>query len=236
MTSTATAGISTPAAIAAPTAESRFDRQLSRILEHAAAVFCERGYEGASMRDLSRASGMSLAGLYHYFDSKEKLLYLLQKHTFTRIMERLNERLEDIANPEQAIRIFILNHLDYFLAHQDAMKVLAHDAEVLQDEYGREVAGLKRDYYRRCLDLLQASKQARGLEFNSRIAVLSLFGMMNWIDTWYNPRSDGDASLLATQMGDIFLSGLAGRRSKAALKQRSSIAAEKRKKHLRIRF
>ena len=38
------------------------------------------------MRDLSRASGMSLAGLYYYFESKEKLLYLIQKHTFATIM------------------------------------------------------------------------------------------------------------------------------------------------------
>jgi len=36
--------------------------------------FGRKGYEGASMRDLSRATGMSLAGLYHYFESKERLL------------------------------------------------------------------------------------------------------------------------------------------------------------------
>ncbi len=60
----------------------RFEQRLGEILEHATAVFYERGYEGASMRDLSRASGMSLAGLYYYFESKERLLYLIQKHTF----------------------------------------------------------------------------------------------------------------------------------------------------------
>ena len=69
--------------------ETRFDRRLGKILAHATEVFYEKGYEGASMRDLSRASGMSLAGLYYYFESKEKLLYLIQKHTFTTIVERL---------------------------------------------------------------------------------------------------------------------------------------------------
>ena len=52
-----------------------------------------RATKGASMRDLSRASGMSLAGLYYYFESKEKLLYLIQRHTFTTIVERLRRRL-----------------------------------------------------------------------------------------------------------------------------------------------
>jgi TetR/AcrR family transcriptional regulator, cholesterol catabolism regulator len=51
-------------------ADTRFDRRLAEILEHGTAVFYEKGYEGASMRDLSRSSGMSLAGLYYYFESK----------------------------------------------------------------------------------------------------------------------------------------------------------------------
>jgi hypothetical protein len=55
----------------APEQDTRFDRRFSEILDYAAEVFAEKGYEGASMRDLSRLSGMSLAGLYYYFDSKE---------------------------------------------------------------------------------------------------------------------------------------------------------------------
>jgi len=57
------------------------------------------------MRDLSRASGMSLAGLYYYFESKERLLYLIQKLTFTMIVERLKTRLEGVSNAEERIRI-----------------------------------------------------------------------------------------------------------------------------------
>src|SRR6476646_8094681 len=85
--------------------EPRFDRQLGKILEHATEVFCDKGYEGASMRDLSRATGMSLAGMYHYFGSKERLLYLIQKHTFTTILEKLKTRLDLSNEPEQRIRI-----------------------------------------------------------------------------------------------------------------------------------
>ena len=48
------------------------------------------------MRDLSRASGISLSGLYYYFESKEKLLYLIQKHTFSTIVDRLRERLDEV--------------------------------------------------------------------------------------------------------------------------------------------
>jgi len=184
--------------------------QLGKILDHATEVFCDKGYEGASMRDIARATGMSLAGMYHYLGSKERLLYLIQKHTFSTILGRLRDQLEGISDPEQGIRVFILNHLEYFLEHQQAMKVLSHEDEALEGDYGREVAGIKREYYRICLDLLNRYRKEKGLQFDSRIAVLSLFGMMNWIYTWYNRRQDGSASRMARDMGNIFFQGIGG--------------------------
>jgi TetR/AcrR family transcriptional regulator, cholesterol catabolism regulator len=189
---------------------SRFDRRLAKILEHATEVFCEKGYEGASMRDLSRASGMSLAGMYYYFESKERLLYLIQKHTFTTIVTRLRERLEGVSDPEERIRLLILNHVEYFLANQKAMKVLSHEDDALKNGFGSEIAAIKREYYRLCMGLMDGFKQAGELEFSSRMAVLSLFGMMNWIYTWYNPRVDAGADELARQMAEIFLRGVGG--------------------------
>jgi len=197
---------SPPTAVTHP--RSRYDQRLSEILVHATDVFCKKGYEGASMRDLSRASGMSLAGLYYYFESKERLLFLIQKHTFSTIVQRLKRRLEGVDDPEQRIRIFILNHLEYFLANQAAMKVLSHEANVLKNGYASELAAIKREYYRICLGLLEDLKRERGLQLSGRIAVLSLFGMMNWIYTWHNPRVDADAEDIAREMGDIFLRGV----------------------------
>jgi AcrR family transcriptional regulator len=211
-----------------PSAESRFDRRLGKILLHATEVFYEKGYEGASMRDLARSSGMSLSGLYYYFESKEKLLYLIQKHTFKTIVERLRERLDEVSDPEQRIRLFILNHLQYFLTNQKAMKVLSHEAEVLKNGFGAEIAAIKREYYRICVGLLDDFKAAKRLEFSSRMAVLSLFGMMNWIYTWYNPRVDADAEGLSRAMGDMFLRGISATsdpqsaRTKASRKKKAT--------------
>jgi len=160
------------------------------------------------MRDLSRESGMSLAGLYYYFESKERLLFLIQKHTFSTIVQRLKTRLEGVNDPEERIRIFILNHLEYFLANQAAMKVLSHEAEALKNSFAAEVAAIKREYYRICVGLLDDLKRERGQQFSTRIAVLSLFGMMNWIYTWHNPRVDADAASIASAMGDLFLRGV----------------------------
>jgi len=201
----------------------RFDRRLDEILAHATAVFCDKGYDAASMRDLSRATGMSLAGLYYYFESKEKLLYLIQKHTFQTILANLRKRLEGVIDPEQKLRVLIQNHVEYFLANQKAMKVLSHEDEALKNGYGGEVRAIKRQYYRICLGLVEDVMLARGLQFSARLAVLSLFGMMNWIYTWYNPRVDADAGALARQMSELFLNGLLGRPSQRRRSRRQSM-------------
>src|SRR2546427_12674239 len=78
-----------------PRLETRFDRRLAKILVHATNVFYEKCYAAASIRDLSRASGVSLSGLYYYFESKEKLLYLIQRETFTTIVARLRARVQN---------------------------------------------------------------------------------------------------------------------------------------------
>jgi len=186
----------------------RFDRRLGHILDHATEVFCEKGYEGASMRDLSRATGMSLAGLYYYFESKERLLFLIQKHTFTTILEKLKALLENVSDPEQRIRLFILNHLQYFVSNQQGLRVLSHEDEALKNGLSSEIAGIKREYYRICLELMEDLRRERGLDFSTRTAVMSLFGMINWIYTWYKPRIDGNAEALAERMGNIILNGI----------------------------
>jgi AcrR family transcriptional regulator len=164
---------------------------------------------------------MSLAGLYHYVDSKERLLYLIQRHTFATILERLHERLEGETDPVTRLRIFIRNHLEYFLANMKAMKVLSHEDDVLTGDYGEQVQTIKREYYRICLDLVSKARASsehaptNGSETSrrdgrgeDRTAVVILFGMMNWLYTWYNPKIDGGADELTEQMTAIFLHGL----------------------------
>ena len=193
---------------ARPLPQHKSDRKLQLILERAAEVFARKGFEGASMRDLSRSTGMSLAGLYHYVPSKQQLLHRIQMDAFSRILERLEERLSGVSDPEARVRVLIENHLEYFLAHPDEMKVFTHEAEALEGSYRSEVGAIKRRYYDLAMQLfreLQSAGKVR--ELNARAAVLALFGMMNWIYTWHRPGTDPGAGELGEMFADIFLHG-----------------------------
>lgn len=167
------------------------------------------------MRDLSRRTGMSLAGLYYYFESKDKLLYLIQRHAFTEVLERLRERLAAERDPEGAVRVLIRNHIEYFVANMTAMKVLAHEDNTLKNGYGKEIQAIKREYYRVCSDVLERFRKEKvgrdpgaARKNERRVAVMSLFGMMNWIYTWYNPRVDVASGELADQIANMYLHGV----------------------------
>ena len=66
------------------------DRKQERVLAATAAVFAERGFHNASVRDVVAAAGMSLAGLYHYFPSKADLLYEITARAFDSLLARLD--------------------------------------------------------------------------------------------------------------------------------------------------
>jgi TetR/AcrR family transcriptional regulator, cholesterol catabolism regulator len=186
---------------------------MEAILRQAAAVFCARGYHQASIRDIARATGVSLAGLYYYFSSKEELLYLIQRHTFETILAGAQQGITSNQSPEQRLRALIRLHLQFFLDHPNEMKVLTHEEAWLGEAHGREVRAIKRAYYQLCLAQVEALKKTRHLHaLNTRLAVLSLFGMMNWIYTWYHPKVDPDAPTCAEAMADIFLAGILGKR------------------------
>jgi AcrR family transcriptional regulator len=202
--------------------DSRFYRQLAEILDHATEVFADKGYEGASMRELSEKSGKSLAGLYYYFESKEKLLYLIQQHTFSTIVGRLRERLAASQDAQERIRIFVHNHIDFATAKPKAMKVLAHEDDVLKGDDGAVLAGIKREYYKICMGLVEDLARAKGRSrgglsesgknhISARTAAMGLFGMINWTYTWYRPRVDPDAAVMAREISDIFLQGVKGK-------------------------
>jgi TetR/AcrR family transcriptional regulator, cholesterol catabolism regulator len=179
------------------------------ILRHAAQVFSDKGYEGASIRDISRSSGVSLAGMYYYIKSKQELLYQIQLFTFKTIVARLEKRLKGVTDPVEKLRVLVQNHLDYFLRHPVEMKVLTHEDEALEGEYRKQVLEVKRRYYGIALGIFEEMRRtgvARRL--NPRVAVLSLFGMMNWVHTWHRPQTDPQADALAETMAGMFLRGV----------------------------
>jgi AcrR family transcriptional regulator len=188
---------------------SRYDQKLEHILRTSARIFAEKSYHSTSMRDISRATGVSLAGLYHYCKSKEELLFLIQDHCFGRVLERFAERIAGIDDPMTKLHIFIDNHLSFFAANMAEMKVLSHEAESLEGDLHKHISTKKDRYATLARDILREIQEQQPVSerVDPTVATYALFGMMNWIYNWYDPSGKLKVTQLVDQITNLFVSG-----------------------------
>ena len=188
---------------------SRHDQKLEFILRHAARIFAEKNYHSTTMRDISRATNVSLAGLYHYCKSKEELLFLIQDNCFGRVLERLEERLQEVDDPLGRLCVFIENHLSFFASNMAEMKVLSHEAESLAGDLHAHVSTRKDKYTKLARQILKEiqQRQKSGSQIDLTVATYALFGMMNWIYNWYDPYGKLKVSELVDNIMRLFLHG-----------------------------
>ena len=175
------------------------------------------GYTKASMRTVAGAADISLAGLYHYFDSKEKMLFLIQFRSFSALLSRLQERLHGVEDPRDRLRVAVLSHVMQYAHNKPALRVCAHELDALTGNAYEEVS-------RRCairsiafsapssINILAANERVPASSLNAHVATMSLFGTLNWLYQWYDPREDRSPAGLAQLISDQFLNGLARRR------------------------
>jgi TetR/AcrR family transcriptional regulator, cholesterol catabolism regulator len=187
----------------------KHDQKLEFILRNAARIFAEKNYHSTTMRDISRATSVSLAGLYHYCKSKEELLFLIQDNCFGRVLERLEERLAEVNDPVSKLRVFIENHLSFFAANMAEMKVLSHEAESLAGDLHTHVSTKKEKYTRLAREILKdIQEQQEGRpQIDLTVATYALFGMMNWIYNWYDPQGKLKVAELVDNVMHLFLRG-----------------------------
>jgi len=186
-----------------------YDEKLQKILKASAKIFAEQGFHRTSVRDIARVTRMSLAGLYYYFTTKEELLYLIQERCFVTLLQRWEQAANSDMDVRVQIRVFAENHLSFFWHNMHEMKVMAREDESLTGEFAEKILVLKRRYVKVLLDLIAAlADKENGKGIDLRVATFTLFGMMNWIYTWYQPKRDMPFAQLIDQILRIYFFGL----------------------------
>ncbi len=205
---------------------SKYDQKLQGILATAAQVFMEQGYDRASIRMVAERAKVSVAGLYYYVKSKDELLYLIQFHVFDGLVKRFEEDAAAVTDPTERLSLFVRNHLEYFLAHLPDLVVCTREIDRLEGELNEQVDGRRRAYFAQALAVIKellddraesgtsaepgtAAAEARR-PVSARAATLALFGTINWVWTWYQPRSGWTAADMTREFVHLYLHGLLG--------------------------
>jgi len=188
------------------------EQRRKRLLGTVAALIAAKGYEATSMRNVSEALGVSPAGLYYHFKSKEDLLYQIQFRTFEALLKRQEAVAATPGTAEERFRRLMHGHLAFFLSHPNELKVCTYEMESLGGDLFDAVENLRRRYYHLfsavVMELMDDRIQQPSTSDRSRHASLFVFGMLNWIFMWYDPARHGTVEQIGDEMIDLALNGL----------------------------
>ncbi|MBI4629821.1 MAG: TetR family transcriptional regulator [Candidatus Rokubacteria bacterium] len=183
------------------------EERYNEILQAATEAIARRGFHQASIREIARAAGLSLAGLYHYVGGKDELLFLVLDRSLDTLIGALDEALTRARTPELKLLALIQTHLDFGFRHGQALKVINRDWELLPEPRRSDVAAKRGDYVQRGLAVLR-ELDPHGRSGDELLSATNLLlGMLNGIATRPFVRSRDDARALAAQVGSLFLYG-----------------------------
>ena len=186
------------------------------ILKAACEVIARRGFHQASIREIARSAGLSLAGLYHYVGGKDELLFLVLDRSLDRLLADLDAALAEARTPELRLLALIRTHLDFGFRHAAALKIINRDWELLAGPPRDESAAKRQSYLTRGLAVLRELDPHRRPGDELLSATNLLLGMLNGIATRPFLRSREDARALASEVGALFLYGFLEATSRSA--------------------
>ena len=191
-------------------------QKADHLLEAAAAIIAEKGFEATAIRDVGRRLGVSLGGMYYYFASKDDLLFQIQFRTFEALLAEQEQAAGASGNAEDRLRRLLTGHLAFFAAHPNEMKICTFELESLKGDFYDRVLTIRRKYYRLMEDAIaeltgDRDRRAKGAD-RTRHVTLFVFGMLNWAFMWYKSGKDGPVEAVAAEMMDLLLHGARKRR------------------------
>jgi AcrR family transcriptional regulator len=179
------------------------------VIREAATLFDQRGYHSASMEDIAEAVGVRKPTLYHYFGSKDEILFWIHEEFIDLLIARQERRAEAAMSAEQLVLEIMSDILELMDTHRGHVRVFfEHHRELPEDEH--EAIAVKRAAYEAAVSaaLQRGIDEGAFRPVDVKLATLALFGICNWAYQWY--RSDGPlrSREIAYVFWDLLLNGL----------------------------
>lgn len=179
------------------------------IVERAAELFAERGFLGASIADLADAMKTSKSLIYHYYHSKEDILFdVMHSH-----VKALLDQAETIAAKplpaEEKLRALTRAFMELYVDAAARQRVLLNELSRLPEAECKTVV----DIQRRLIEIVEKIIGEMRPELTGRVALkrpsaMLYFGMINWMHTWLDPEGRAKPQRIADLAVNTFLNGI----------------------------
>jgi AcrR family transcriptional regulator len=180
------------------------------ILETAARLFADEGYNSVSMQDIADVIGLSKTALYHYFDRKEAILGTIVVSTVKELSEHVEQAVAARSSPQDRLVAFMQAQAVFFEKHQASFQVLLTRFANLREPKMRDVAIEWRVNYENTIrNIVHEGVSAGVFHTHSPNAVVrAVISSVYWMARWYRPLGKQTASEIAEEYADIILHGI----------------------------
>ena len=213
----------------------------AEICRTAAQIFRERGYDATSVSDIARALGITKAGLYHYFDSKEALLFEITAYGLDRVRDDVIAPVRGMRDPEERLRELVVRHACIATHGRGAVAQLVDEIRALPAANRKVLEERMRLYFdlvRDTLKELRALGRLRNVD--PTVATFGLIGTILWLPRWFRQNGRLTQEQVAHQIADIALGGLlkdpeTPKRKRRPARQRRAARQGRRKRRAKRR-
>jgi AcrR family transcriptional regulator len=190
-----------------PALRARYDERRQALVDAAAKLFAERGYEQTSIGDLSEATGLAAGGIYHYTSSKEGLLIAITDELLDPLLEQARAIAATEATPGDHLRALLRAWLLHIESHIPHMLVFTQERHTIEREPQWRAVRRKRKAFEQILDSVLIAGEADGsMAFEDRgLALLALLGMVNYAPQWLRPNGRRSAAEIADVWCNLFI-------------------------------
>jgi AcrR family transcriptional regulator len=196
--------------LARPQAADYAERQAA-IVEAAAELFAAKGFASASVSELADRVGGSKALIYHYFTSKEAILFEVMDSHLRQLSVAVDDSLALAVGPEAKLRALAHGFMRLYVGAAARHKVLLNELDALPPDRRTEIVTRQRRLIAAVEGLILAVQPALRPNLR-RPAAMLFFGMINWTHTWYRAGGAAGPDEIADLAADLALRGLAGLR------------------------
>jgi len=180
------------------------------VLETAARLICEKGYEAASVQDIADACGLTKAGLYYYIRSKEDLLLEIQNYGMDVFEEQVLNQVLPIPDPLERLKACMEKNI-LLVTHgwSKEVTIILHEHATLTGDARAQINARKKRYVKFLeTSFAEAVRNGQMRPVNPTVAAFAFLGMVLWIYKWFRPDGKIDAPTLVREMQDLLFGSL----------------------------
>ncbi|MFE2754218.1 TetR/AcrR family transcriptional regulator [Actinosynnema sp. NPDC059335] len=181
-----------------------------RIVGAAVRLFAAKGFDATTVQEVVEAASVTKGALYHYFQSKDDLLFEIYRSLIGRQMADLDGIVAAGLDPATTVRRILVSLVETTAASVDETAVFVREKHRLDAGRMANFRAERRRYHETFRAVVeQAQRTGR---FSSAVpadtAVLIALGVVNQLPTWYRPDGPKSPTRLGEEIADFVLAGL----------------------------